>query len=99
MVTMLSYRNAPPVPAWIVSEDGALLFRSNDVREGQAIFLKYGLMVNGSVWGHGAYLGLDSPAAALHRMGQMTAAAVARREGWTSSDLLTPVQPAIITAP
>ena len=97
-VTMLSYRNAPPIPARMVSEDGTVVFRGDDVRNGQAIFLKYGLMANGSVWGHGAYLGPDYSAAALHRMGQETAAAIARREGRVSSDLLTPVQQATVQA-
>ena len=30
---------------------------------------KYGLMDNGTIWGHGAYLGPDYSAEALHRMG------------------------------
>jgi nitric oxide reductase subunit B len=35
---------------------------------GQQVFLKYGLMDNGSVWGHGAYLGPDYSAKYLHTL-------------------------------
>ena len=48
-------------------------FSGDDIGEGQAVFLKYGLMANGSIWGHGAYLGPDYSAEALHRMGECTA--------------------------
>ena len=33
---------------------------------GQQVFLKYGLMANGTIWGHGAYLGPDFSAQYLH---------------------------------
>ena len=78
-ISMLSYRNAPPIPAQVVDAQGAALFSADDVGEGQAVFLKYGLMDNGSIWGHGAYLGPDYSAAALHRMGEDTAEAIAQQ--------------------
>ena len=34
---------------------------------GQEVFLKYGLMEHGTLWGHGAYLGPDYSAEYLHR--------------------------------
>ena len=49
--------------------NGAVLFSGDDVRDGQAVFLKYGLMDNGTIWGHGAYLGPDFSAQCLHSMG------------------------------
>lgn|SRR5450830_92022 len=55
-ITMLSYSNAPPIPAQVVDEQGGTVFNGDDISNGQAIFLKYGLMANGSIWGHGAYL-------------------------------------------
>ncbi|MCK9607323.1 MAG: hypothetical protein M0R33_12850 [Methylomonas sp.] len=58
-ITSLAYRNAPPVPTQVLDAQGVPLFSSDDISEGQAIFLKYGLMNNGSIWGHGAYLGPD----------------------------------------
>ena len=45
---------------------GAVVFSGDDVRAGQEVFLKYGLMDNGSIWGHGGYLGPDFSAAVLH---------------------------------
>ncbi|NRR31088.1 cbb3-type cytochrome c oxidase subunit I [Oxalobacteraceae bacterium] len=78
-LTMLSYRNAPPIPARVVDAQGAAVFSGDDISEGQAIFLRYGLMANGSIWGHGAYLGPDYSAAALHRMGEQTAEAIAQQ--------------------
>lgn len=76
-VTTLAYRNAPPIPAQVVDAQGSSVFSGDDIRHGQAVFLKYGLMDNGSIWGHGAYLGPDYSAEALHRIGQDTASAIA----------------------
>jgi nitric oxide reductase subunit B len=45
---------------------GAVLFTSEDVAAGQQVFLKHGLMNNGTIWGHGAYLGPDFSAQYLH---------------------------------
>ena len=56
-ITVMGYRLAPPVPGKIVDASGQTLFTGDDIRAGQAVFLKYGLMDNGSIWGHGAYLG------------------------------------------
>ncbi|MDQ6645647.1 MAG: cbb3-type cytochrome c oxidase subunit I [Pseudomonadota bacterium] len=76
-ITTLAYHNAPPIPAQVVDAQGANLFSGEDISHGQAVFLKYGLMDNGSIWGHGAYLGPDYSAEALHRIGEDTAAAIA----------------------
>lgn len=76
LITGLAYRNAPPVPDQVVDERGSTLFTAEDVRRGQEVFLRYGLMDNGSIWGHGAYLGPDYAALALHWMGEDTARAI-----------------------
>ena len=76
-ITFLAYRNAPPIPGKVVDAQGVTMFTGADVGDGQAIFLKYGLMDNGSIWGHGAYLGPDYAAQALHRMGMDTVDALA----------------------
>ncbi|MEO6422862.1 MAG: hypothetical protein ABIR84_09345, partial [Candidatus Nitrotoga sp.] len=78
-ITTLAYRNAPPIPAQVVDKQGATLFTGDDIRDGQTVFLKYGLMDNGSIWGHGAYVGPDYAAEALHRMGDDTAEAIAQQ--------------------
>ncbi len=98
MITMLSYQNAPPVPDKSVDRHGVLVFSGDDIREGQAIFLKYGLMANGSIWGHGAYLGPDYTAAALHRMGQETAQSIARQQFSRPIEGLTRSQQAAVQA-
>jgi len=63
-----TYQDAPPIPARVVGPDGATLFTRQDVTAGQQVFLSHGLMENGSIWGHGAYLGPDFAAEYLHRM-------------------------------
>lgn len=65
-VTVEAYRKAPPIPARTVDGAGAVLFTSEDVAAGQQVFLKHGLMNNGTIWGHGAYLGPDFSAQYLH---------------------------------
>ena len=80
VITALAYRNAPPIPHIVADPQGKPLFTDADIGDGQAVFLKYGLMDNGSIWGHGAYLGPDYSAAALHWMGQDTAAALAQTQ-------------------
>lgn len=65
-ITCKAFRDRPPIPERVVDAKGQLLFTRADVEEGQSLFLRYGLMDNGSVWGHGAYLGPDFSAAYLH---------------------------------
>jgi nitric oxide reductase subunit B len=61
-----AYRNAPPIPAEVVGPKGEKIFSSQDIQAGQQVFLKYALMENGTIWGHGAYLGPDFSAEYLH---------------------------------
>ena len=98
LITTLSYRNAPPIPARTVDPRGTLLFSADDVGEGQAVFLRYGLMANGSIWGHGAYLGPDFSAAALHRMGLVAAEAIASEQHHQAVASLTRSQAAAVQA-
>ncbi|HEU4618982.1 MAG TPA: cbb3-type cytochrome c oxidase subunit I [Gammaproteobacteria bacterium] len=95
-ITVLAYRNAPPIPERVVDASGAALFTRDDIRSGQALFLRYGLMDNGTVWGHGAYLGPDYSAEALHRIGEDTAAAVAERQYGKAVADLTPIELAAV---
>jgi hypothetical protein len=55
--TAKAYQNAPPVPGRSVDPSGKVVFTSAEIALGQQVFLKHGLMDNGTVWGHGAYLG------------------------------------------
>jgi nitric oxide reductase subunit B len=66
LLTFTAYQNAPPIPARVVDSTGAVVFAGGDVRKGQEVFLEYGLMDNGTIWGHGGYLGPDFSATVLH---------------------------------
>lgn len=97
-VTLLAYRHAPPIPAKTVDEAGATVFTGGDIRDGQAVFLRYGLMNNGSIWGHGAYLGPDYSAQALHQIGIDVAAGLSREYYGRPWSALTPIEQAAIRA-
>jgi nitric oxide reductase subunit B len=61
------YQDHAPVPGKVVSETGQTVFTGEDILLGQELFLTYGLMEYGSIYGHGAYLGPDFTADYLHR--------------------------------
>ena len=65
-VALKSYQNAPPIPDKVVDPQGNVLFTSANIKAGQEVFLKYGLMEHGTLMGHGAYLGPDYTAEYLH---------------------------------
>src|SRR5512136_629281 len=84
-LTVKTYRDAPPVPERVVTERGETLFTGDDIIAGQEVFLKYGLMENGTIWGHGAYLGPDFSAAYLHTLTMDAGDTLARQHynrGW-----------------
>jgi nitric oxide reductase subunit B len=62
-----TYHDASPIPARAVGPEGAMLFTRRDVTAGQQVFLRHGLMENGSL-GRGAYLGPDFSAEYLPTM-------------------------------
>src|SRR5579864_5284099 len=68
LVTAKAYQNAPPIPARAVDASGKVIFTSADIGLGQQVFLKHGLMDNGTIWGHGGYLGPDFSAQYLHAL-------------------------------
>jgi nitric oxide reductase subunit B len=72
LVTVLTYTNAPPIPERAVDATGTVVFTGADILMGQEVFLKYGLMEHGTLWGHGAYLGPDYSAEYLHRLSEVT---------------------------
>jgi nitric oxide reductase subunit B len=65
---VMMYRSRAPIPARVTGPDGDILFTAADIQEGQDLFRKRGLMDYGTVLGHGAYLGPDYTAEALHWM-------------------------------
>ena len=87
-VAVLAYRDAPPIPGGILTSSGQVLLTGGDILAGQEVFLKYGLMENGTIWGHGAYLGPDFSAAYLHSLGVDAAEAQAQKLFGRSMDQL-----------
>jgi nitric oxide reductase subunit B len=96
-ITFLGYRNAPPIPGKVVGSDGVVLFTRADVGAGQSVFLKHGLMNNGSIWGHGAYLGPDYSAEALHKIGVDSADRLSLEQFGVPFDSLDEVRQAGVT--
>jgi nitric oxide reductase subunit B len=73
-----TYKDAPPIPDRVLSSSGETIFGHDDIIGGQQVFLKYGLMENGTIWGHGAYLGPDFSAEYLHVLGNEVGQAIAQ---------------------
>jgi nitric oxide reductase subunit B len=97
LLTFKVYREAPPIPDKVVGPGGTV-YTARDVKEGQQVFLKYGLMDNGSIWGHGAMLGPDFSALALHSLAVAQAADVAQQRYGLAVDKLTDLQRALVEA-
>ena len=61
------YRQAPPIPAKVITPDGTLLFTGQDIKDGQNVWQSLGGQEIGTVWGHGAYQAPDWSADWLHK--------------------------------
>lgn len=61
------YRQAPPIPAEVVTSSGQLLMTEETILNGQTAWQSVGGMQLGSIWGHGAYQAPDWSADWLHR--------------------------------
>lgn len=61
------YRQAPPIPDQVVTEQGQLLMSEESILDGQTAWQSVGGMQLGSIWGHGAYQAPDWTADWLHR--------------------------------
>lgn len=68
ILAIRTYKYAPPIPEKVLDPQGETIFTRDDILAGQQVFLKYGLMENGTIWGHGAYLGPDFSAEYLHTL-------------------------------
>jgi nitric oxide reductase subunit B len=98
LLTFKVYREAPPIPDQVVGPDGTVLYTAEDVQEGQQVFLKYGLMDNGSIWDHGAMLGPDFSANVLHSLAVAQATVVAQQHYGLTFDKLSELQRALVEA-
>lgn len=61
------YREAPPIPEKVITEDGTVLFTGQDIKDGQNVWQSVGGQQIGSIWGHGAYQAPDWSADWLHK--------------------------------
>ena len=97
-MTTRTYRDAPPIPEKVVSPTGETVFTGEDILAGQEVFLKYGLMENGSIWGHGAYLGPDFSAEYLHTLAVDAGELLAKQNYSRPLSQLTPAEKAAVNA-
>lgn len=61
------YHQAPPVPQEIITTDGHVVFKGQEIKDGQNIWQSIGGQEMGTIWGHGAYVAPDWTADWLHR--------------------------------
>ena len=97
-MAVAAYKDAPPIPAKAVGPNGEIVFTREDVKSGQQVFLKYGLMENGTIWGHGAYLGPDFSADYLHTLAIHAAENAARTLYGKELASLNPVERGAVDA-
>ncbi len=97
-ISARSYRDAPPIPQKVVSLAGEEIFTRADILAGQEVFLRYGLMENGTIWGHGAYLGPDFSAEYLHSLATDANEILAGTIYNRSLPELTPVERSVVEA-
>src|SRR6266700_686607 len=74
--------NGPPIPAKVVTSDGAVLFTGETIRNGQNVWQSTGGQEIGTVWGHGAYVAPDWSADYLHRQSEIVLNRWAKQRGY-----------------
>ncbi len=97
-VAITSYTNEPPIPEKVIDSSGHVIFTNETILAGQEVFLKNGLMQNGSIWGHGAYLGPDFSAEYLHTLSVDAADGISRQRYGRGISELRDDERTIITA-
>jgi nitric oxide reductase subunit B len=66
-VGMKLMRNAPPIPAQVVTSDGRVVFDGSTIQDGQNVWQSIGGQEIGTILGHGSYVAPDWTADYLHR--------------------------------
>ncbi len=89
-ISVKAYQYSPPIPKKVVNAAGDTVFTGEDILVGQQVFLKYALMENGTIWGHGAYLGPDFSAEYLHTLAEDVGEALAQERYQQSLEDLQP---------
>lgn len=54
-LSIKTYQDALPVPQRAFGPSGETVLTEEDILAGQRVFVKYGLMDNGTIWGHHWY--------------------------------------------
>jgi nitric oxide reductase subunit B len=98
LLTIKVHYEAPPIPDEVVDSGGQVLFTKRHIQAGQAVFLKYGLMDNGSIWGHGGYLGPDFSARYLHSLATHVAQTLASQRYGKPLGALAPEEHVVVAA-
>jgi nitric oxide reductase subunit B len=93
-----AHQDAPPIPENVVGPNGETVFARNEIVTGQEVFLKYGLMENGTIWGHGAYLGPDFSAEYLHTLAEDAGAHLSIQQYHRNLAELTSAERAAVSA-
>lgn len=75
------YRQAPPIPERVVTDDGRVVATKSEILDGQVVWQSTGGQQLGSIWGHGAYQAPDWSADWLHREAQALLAIWKERDG------------------
>jgi nitric oxide reductase subunit B len=78
------YREKPPIPEKVISEDGTVIFTKQEIVDGQNVWQSIGGQEVGTVWGHGAYVAPDWSADWLHKE------AVYLLDKWAEKDFNSP---------
>ncbi len=95
------YKNAPPIPATVISPQQEIILTQEMIQAGQETYLGRGGQHIGSIWGHGSYLAPDWTADVLHRWGLATAGILHTGDAhFSQADLesLSPVERAQVQA-
>ncbi|MBT9333089.1 nitric-oxide reductase large subunit [Paracidobacterium acidisoli] len=90
--------HAPPVPARVVTPDGAVVFTGTDIVDGQGVWQSIGGQEIGTIWGHGAYVAPDWTADWLHRESIFTLDNWAQQMGSASYSALSDEQQGALQA-
>lgn len=74
------FREAPPIPATVVTTDGKTVVGDGDISNGQNVWQAMGGMQVGSIWGHGSYVAPDWTADYLHRESEFVLKQLSNKE-------------------
>lgn len=90
------FRQAPPIPAQVVTTDGQAIINEGEISDGQNVWQAMGGMQVGSIWGHGSYVAPDWTADYLHRESIYILGEFSRKEFGREYSALASEQQAVI---